>query len=171
MAYIFDTVLIVIIVFSCIRHYIMGFTKAVLNLAKFFASILLASGLGALAANALMESAFLEALPTSVRGAIFGSLGYALAFAVSYTVLTIIINVVCRIKIPVLHKINELMGLALGLVIGVFSSAILATVFYTCIELVSVMKGDVSIMSAYYDSFIFKFIYDLKVFEYIRELW
>lgn len=170
MAVFFDILLVAIIVFSCIRHYILGFAKAVLNLAKFFVSILLASALGALVAAMLQESAFLGSLPTPIRGTIFGSLGYALAFVLSYVVLTVIINVVCRIKIPILHKINELMGLVLGLVLGIVSTAILSTVFYSCLELVSAIKGDAAVMSAYYDSYVFKFIYDLKVFEFIREL-
>ena len=170
MPYFFDILLVAVIAIFSIKHYKQGFAKTVLKFAKFFVSVILAILLGKLAAELIRASQILDGLPAPIGSALSGIIGYVLAFAISFAVLTLVIDLLCSVKIPVLHKLNELMGLALGLVIGIFCASILSTVVYTCLEVVSAIKGDALIMNVYNDSLIFKFIYDLRIFEFIREL-
>ena len=170
MSFIFDAILAAIIIILSVKHYKQGFTKSILNFGKFFVSIILSVWLGKVIALAFEDSDLFASMPTGLGNMFCGIFGYLIAFALSFIVLTIIINLLCNIKIPILHKINKLVGLAMGFAIGFFIASALSTVFYTCLELVSSVKNDSAVMNAYSNSFVFKFIYELRIFEFIREL-
>ena len=170
MSFIFDAILAAIIIILSVKHYKQGFAKSVLNFGKFFVSIILSVWLGKAIALVVEASDLFASMPPKLGNIFCGIFGYLLAFALSFIILTVIINLLCNIKIPILHKINELVGLVIGFVIGFFIASALSTVFYTCLELVSSVKNDSAVMNAYSDSFIFKFIYELRIFEFIREL-
>ncbi len=97
-------------------------------------------------------------------------LGYLLVFIVVFIALTIVIACLKKIKIPVLTSFDKWLGLGLGIVLGLFGASLLSTVFYTALEVASALTGDGNIMDFYNDSFIFKLIYNLKIFEFVRNL-
>ena len=99
-----------------------------------------------------------------------GILGYILVFLVVFIALTIVIALLRNIKIPVISTLDKWLGLALGVILGLFSTSLLATVVYTALEVAATLTGDVGIMDFYNDSYVFKFVYNLRFFEFVRNL-
>ncbi|MBE6684531.1 MAG: hypothetical protein E7592_02625 [Ruminococcaceae bacterium] len=97
-------------------------------------------------------------------------IAYVVIFVVAYIVLSIVIKGFSKIKIPIITKIDKLLGITLGLVLGVFGVAFISTAIYSILEFISAIKNSEEIMKIYSDSHVFKFIYDLRIFEFIRKL-
>lgn len=97
-------------------------------------------------------------------------LGYLAVFLVTFVALTVVIACLKKIKVPLLTSFDKWLGLGLGILLGVFAAALLSTVFYTALEVAAALTGDGRILDFYNDSLIFKFIYDLKIFEFVRNL-
>ena len=88
----------------------------------------------------------------------------------AYIVLSIVIKGFSKIKIPIITKIDKLLGITLGLALGVLGVAFISTATYSILEFISAIKNSEEIMKIYSDSHVFKFIYDLRIFEFIRKL-
>lgn len=106
----------------------------------------------------------------SITATVSAILGYVLVFVIVFVALTIVFTCLKKIKIPVLTSFDKWLGLGLGILLGLFGASLLATVFYTALEVASALTGDGNIMDFYNDSFVFKFIYELKFFEFVRNL-
>ena len=87
-----------------------------------------------------------------------------------FVAITVVIACLKRIKVPVLTSFDKWLGLGLGVLLGVFAASLLSTVLYTALEVAAALTGDGRILDFYNDSFVFKFIYDLKIFEFVRNL-
>ena len=230
---IFDIILIAVLAFCIIRHFIGGFTSSILGIGKFIISVALAVLFGKLIAGLLADgfvgssisygvfvklkeyigglnlNEFFDSIPEGFRrfaqlvGAdvdalklqyqsavtndetiramadniarplvetVSAILGYALVFLVVFIALSIVCGLLKFIHIPVLSTIDKWLGLALGVVIELFSVSLLSTVVYTALEVAAALTGDVGIMDFYNNSFVFKFIYNLRFFEFVRNL-
>ena len=97
-------------------------------------------------------------------------IAYVLIFIAAFVIFSILIKGLSKIKIPVVTKVDKILGLILGLVLGVLSVAFISTATYSILELISAVRGEGEIMRIYSDSHVFKFIYDLRIFEFIRKL-
>ena len=97
-------------------------------------------------------------------------IAYIVIFIAAFIVLSIVIKGLSKIKIPVVTKLDKILGVVLGLVLGVLTVAFISTATYSILELVAAMKGNEEVMKIYSDSYVFKFIYDLRIFEFIRKL-
>ena len=97
-------------------------------------------------------------------------IAYIVIFIAAFIILSIVIKGLSKIKIPVVTKLDKILGVVLGLVLGVLTVAFISTATYSILELVAAMKGNEEIMKIYSDSYVFKFIYDLRIFEFIRKL-
>ena len=97
-------------------------------------------------------------------------IAYVVIFIVAFIVLSIVIKGLSKIKIPVVTKLDKILGVVFGLVLGALTVAFISTATYSILELVAAMKGNEEVMKIYSDSYVFKFIYDLRIFEFIRKL-
>lgn len=97
-------------------------------------------------------------------------IAYVVIFIVAFIILSILIKGLSKIKIPVVTRVDKILGVVLGLVLGVLSVAFISTATYSMLELICAVKGNGEIMKIYSDSHVFKFIYDLRIFEFIRKL-
>lgn len=97
-------------------------------------------------------------------------IAYVIIFVAAYIVLSIVIKGFSKIKIPIITKIDKLLGITLGLALGVLGVAFISTAIYSILEFISAIKNSEEIMKIYSDSRVFKFIYDLRIFEFIRKL-
>lgn len=95
---------------------------------------------------------------------------YLAVFLIAFVVLSIVVMGLKKIKIPILTGIDKTLGLILGLVLGLFSASLIATAVYSGLQFLSAMNGNGNIMNVYSDSYVFKFVYDLRIFEFIRNL-
>jgi CheY-like chemotaxis protein len=65
---------------------------------------------------------------------------------------------------------DKVLGLALGIVLGLLSASLISTALYSVIELVAAVNSNSDIMNLFNDSYVFKFMYNLKMFDFIRSL-
>ena len=107
---------------------------------------------------------------SSLNETVSSILGYVAVFIVAFAVISVVISCLKKIKIPVLTSFDKWLGLGLGIVLGLFAASLLSTVFYTALEVAAALTGDGRIMDFYNDSFVFKIIYELKIFEFVRNL-
>ena len=97
-----------------------------------------------------------------------------MAYGVVFLVVLLILSIVClmikQIEIPIISTVDKLLGLVLGLVLGIMGAAMIATVAHSVLEFVTAISGNYDIMNAYDNSFVFKFVNEIKIFSFVRGL-
>lgn len=165
---------------------LVDFTGGGESLAEFFANIpdgfvrfaelfkvdvaMLQEKYGALENSEEVLQGMAETISAPIVNAISAVIGYVVVFVVAYIVLTVVVAGLKKIKIPILTGIDKALGLVLGLALGLFNASLIATAVYFALEYFAAMNSDSTIMNVYSNSYIFRFIYDLKIFEFIRNL-
>ena len=162
MAIFFDVVLVAILLFAVIRHASLGLTCSILSAGRFFASLILASIL----CYPVAAIFYGIGIPSAVSGII----AYIAVFIAAMLLSKLFIKLLSKIKIPIITRVDKILGFVLGLVLGLVVTSLLSTLIYTVLEARAVISSEADAMSAYYDSYVFKFIYELKIFEFIRNL-
>lgn len=162
MAIVFDIILLAIFVITVIRHFSLGLACSVLDagrlLASFLVAVLLCYPIGAIFYSLGVPSAF------------SGIIAFIIIFVAALILSKLLIKLLSKIKIPIITKVDKILGLLLGVVLGAIFVSFASTAIYTVIELISSVNADSEIMAVYEDSYVFKFIYDLKLFDFIRNL-
>lgn len=97
-------------------------------------------------------------------------IAYVVIFVGAYIVLSIVIKGLRSIKIPIITRIDKILGVTLGLALGLLCVSFISTAIYSILEFISAIKNNEEIMKIYSDSHVFKFIYDMRIFEFIRKL-
>lgn len=170
MAVIIDVVFVALLVFSLIRHYSLGLACSILGAGKLLFSLLAAAMLRRPVATLLtlaFDSAALSERGTEVLS---GVVAFILVFLAVFICSGFIIRMLSKIRIPILTKIDKLLGLVLGAVIGILSLSAIATVIYSVIEIITFIDADSTALAIYYDSYVFRSVYELHIFEFIRNL-
>jgi len=162
MAIFFDILLVAIFLFTVIRHSKLGLTCSILIAGRFFASIIVA-GILCYPVAALLH---LVGIPAALSGII----AYVALFIGAMFLSKILINLLSKIKIPLVTKVDKILGLVLGVLLGLVFTSLLSTFIYTVLEVYDMLISGTEAMSAYNASYVFKFIYELKLFEFIRNL-
>lgn len=162
MAILIDIILIAIFVLTIIRHSRLGLACSVLSAGRMIFSIILALALcypvGALA-NAV-----------GVPDAISGIVAFIAVFIIAMLLSKLLINLLSKIEIPLVTRVDKFLGFVLGVVLGLIFVSFTATTVYTVIELIASLSAESGAMSVYDNSYVFKAVYDLKIFEFIRNL-
>jgi uncharacterized membrane protein required for colicin V production len=97
-------------------------------------------------------------------------IAYVAVFVVVFLILMLVFFLLEKIKLPLFTGIDKLLGLALGIVLGLLSASLISTAVYSLLEFLAAMNPDSEILNLYNESYVFKFIYNLKIFEFIRNL-
>ena len=130
-----------------------------------FGSIL---GFGRFALSLMVSIVFGRILKAAGSSNTFG--GAIAAFLLAYVALTVLIFAMKHIDVPLITKFDKLLGLVLGFGIGLLCVCLMSTVLHWILEVLSNAQNDPTIMDVYNSSRVFKFIYDLGMLEYIRNL-
>ena len=163
MAVTFDIILAAIFLWFVIRYWMFGFVRSILRAGRFLVSLVLAAIL--CRPCALLISSF-----SDEGGALIPIWGFVFAFIAVYLASSILIKLIGKVKIPIVSGLNKLIGLLLGLIVGILITSALGTVIYTVLEVIVIINPESVAMDAYYDSYFFRFVYDLRVFEFIRNI-
>ena len=146
MAVIADILLIALIVFNVIKNYNDGFICSCLRFGRliiaFVAAVFIASDV----------------------------LSFALIFFAVFALISLAMILLKKIKLPVITGFDKLLGLFLGIVLSLIYSSLIITVLVSVCEMMVTATGNAGYMSIYNDSYVLKFIYDLKVFDFIKNL-
>lgn len=160
MAIFFDVLLVALLLFTIIRHAVLGLTCSILMAGRFFASLILAGVL------CYPVAALLHFL--GIPSALSGILAFIAIFICAMLLSKMLISLLSKIKIPLVTKIDKTLGLVLGIVLGLILTSLLATVIYTVLEVSAVVGGQPDAMAPFNNSYVFRFIYNLRIFEFIR---
>ena len=170
MAIIIDAALVALFVFSIIRHYRLGLACSVLSAGKLLFSLLAAALLARPVAMLLMHLLCESSLSAQGTQVLSGVLAFILVFLTVFILSGFIIKMISKIKIPILTKLDKLLGLVLGAVIGILSVSAIATVIYSVIEIITFIDKDSTALAVFYESYVFRSVYELHIFEFIRNL-
>ena len=160
-----DILLLFVICFCLIKHLRLGLFCSILSLLKFILAFVVALFLGGYSGKLLADL-----FPTVGGGRLFAVICYVLVFVVAYVVVSLIIKGLSKLKVPVLTKVDKLLGALLGLILGLLLSSMISGIVYTILEIYSTLSGNAEALFIYSDSYIFKIIYDLKIFGFIGSL-
>ena len=161
MAIFIDILLITVFLFCIIKHARLGLACSVLLATRLVGSLMVAGLIYYPIARLLHAIGLAEAVS--------GTVAFISVFIASMMLSKLLIELISKIRIPIVTKVDKFLGLLLGILLGFIVTSLISTVIYTFIDLSS-RTSDGSAVSAYYDSYIFKFIYELKIFEFIRNL-
>ncbi len=162
MSIIIDLILATILVLTIIRHWRLGLACSILNTGRFFVSLIVSAILCYPVASIMYS--------LGMPGALSGIVSFILLFVITMILSRLLVKLLSKIKIPIITKVDKLLGLLLGIVLGMIFISITATTIYTVIEVISSVGNNSEAMSIYSNSYVFKFVYDLKIFEFIRNL-
>lgn len=105
-----------------------------------------------------------------ISDTVSGIVAYATVFVIAVALVSIAVLLLKQIKLPIITRFDKWLGLALGLCLGLLISSMLSTAIYSLLELVAATECNADIMNVYEMSFAFKFIYKLRIFEFIRKI-
>ncbi len=168
MSIVIDLIILAILALCVLRHYKLGLVCSLLTFGKFILALILASALRAPLGSLGLAIFAGDGQPDESKTAFASMIAYVVVFAAVVAISSFIIDKLKNIKIPIITKFDKLLGMVLGLVIGLFLASLLSTAVYTVMEFVSALTQDEAIMDVYNNSYIFKFIKDISLFEYIR---
>ncbi|MBQ4091097.1 MAG: CvpA family protein, partial [Clostridia bacterium] len=131
MSIVIDLAIVAMVVLCAVRHYKLGLFCSLLTFGKFVAAIILAgilrTPLALLGLNIIVGGGQY----TPVQSAFAGIIAFVVIFAAVIAVSGFLIKKLSKIEIPIITRFDKLLGLALGLVIGVFVASLAATAAYT----------------------------------------
>ena len=130
----------------------------------------LEEGFGGLQSSEEVLRDMAETIANPIVNTVSAIIAYMTVFLLSYLLLSLIIKGLQKIKIPILTGVDKTLGLLLGVALGLFHASLISTVIYCVIEYLAAVNSDPTVMSVYADSYMFRFIYDLKFFEFVRNL-
>ena len=162
MAVFFDVLLVAVTLFFVIKHTRLGLACSILSAGRFLVSLILASLL------CYPVAAFFSEI--GIQSALAGIVAYVTIFVAAMLLSKLLIKLLSKIKIPLVTRVDKLLGFVLGLLLGLVITSLASTFIYTVLEARASVLSDANAMSAYYDSYVFKFIYELEIFEFIRNL-
>ena len=177
-----DFILLAVLLTYSFRHFHYGLMHTVFSVAKFLVSLVLAVIFGGYAGNLLKDGYIGRELAESVHAklgelisatvvdTVCSVIGYVVVFLLSYLVLSIAVSGLQKIKIPILSGVDKTFGLLLGIVLGIFNASLVATAIYCALEYYAAINSDPTVMCIYTDSCVFRFIYNLNFFDFIRNL-
>ena len=157
-----DVIIVLVFLFPIFKYWHKGLIQAILGVGKFIAAVISAIILGRPVAMMINEALALEWI-----SAIFA---YSSVFLIAFLVLSILCISLKKIKIPIISGIDKFFGFCLGLGLGILSASMVATVGHSILEFVSAISVNNDVMNYYYDSSVFKFVNEIRIFSFIRSL-
>ncbi len=162
MAILVDIILVALFVLTLFKHTRLGLVCSILSAGRFIFSLILALVL-CYPVGALANAA-------GVPSALSGIAAFIVVFILAMLLSKLLVSLLSKIKIPLVTAVDKLLGFVLGVILGAILVSLTATTVYTVIELVASLSTESEALGIYNDSYVFKFIYDLKLFEFIRNL-
>lgn len=106
-----------------------------------------------------------ESVSQSISGAISivvsTIIGYILLFVLSFVLLTVVIFLVSKFaKLPVIGKVDKILGLVVGLVSGLVAASLLGTVLYAIATLFTPAEEISGVLKFVHDLNFFGFVFD-----------
>lgn len=155
-----NIILLVIFAFEVFMGWKKGLTGALLGIARIIVSIIVSIAFGKMLGEMIVgEGKFIAS-----------AVGYILAFLITYAAATVVIFIVKKIKIPVIHTVDKILGIAIGVVLGIVAAAFVSKIIMYFCNAMTIVTGKTSYNDAYANSALVGFIDRLHVFDFINKL-
>ena len=166
-----DIILVFAFAYCVLRYSKVGLLTSVLRFSKPTLALLLSVSLGGIASDLIYGFLAVESGGKTYLLAIMSSiLGHISVFAISFILISMIIDLISSVKIPIISKIDRVLGAFLGIFVGFVIASAISTGAFSVLSALHNTVGDSVLMNVYHDSFVFKNVYNLRFFEFIKEL-
>ena len=95
---------------------------------------------------------------------------YILVFAIVFLLMTVVISSTRRAEPRFIYKIDRFLGALLGIMLGLCATSVISSLLYSGIEVAYTILLIDPIKSIYNDSVVFKTVFELSIFDYVRNL-
>ena len=159
MSTIIDVILIAILALQIFLGWRRGLTGVVLGFARIILSFLLALTLGPAMGDVFGDGGFFARV-----------LGYIAVFVVTFVGATVLMFIFRQIKIPLISKIDKLLGILIGAVLGVLTVSLVAVMLNSLLSAMTWISNNDSYVEVYNNSCVFKFINECNIFGFIKDI-
>ncbi|MBQ8743169.1 MAG: CvpA family protein [Clostridia bacterium] len=151
MGFIFDIIILVIIVLNVVRYLRKGLTGAVLDIAGFLVAVIFSWILSPVLGRTIGKS-IAEMLPSGGSGFVYdlvvsGKAARMIAFVLIFLVMSIVVGIVKKllknIKIPVADKLDKILGAVIGLLLGLAWAYVLSVVICLILTVLSAIAPQI----------------------------
>ncbi len=159
MSGIIDVILISVLALQIFLGYRRGLTGVVLGFARIIVSFLLALALGPAMGDAFGDGGFFARV-----------LGYICVFIVTFIGATVLMFIFRQIKIPIINKLDKLLGILIGAALGVLTVSLIAVMLNSLLSAMTWISNNDTYIDVYNNSYVFKFINECNIFGFIKEV-
>lgn len=184
MSMLLDIIVLAVLVISIVIYTKRGFVKSLLNFIGFFVALIAAYVIAPLLSPSLeapihqalssydgSDGSLSEMLQMDITSGIIANV---LSFAILFVVLSLAVMIATWIidrifRLPILKQANKLLGLALGVIIGVFYAQLLSIFFFTFSEFL-IASQDWVTREAFEGSVVARWMFDHNLFKMLFSL-
>lgn len=159
MSIIIDVILISVLALQIFFGYRRGLTGVVLGFARIILSFLSALALGPAIGDAFGDGGFLSRV-----------LGYICVFIVTFVGATVLMFIFRQIKIPILHKLDKLLGVLIGAALGLLTVSLVAVMLNSLLSAMTMISKNEIYIDVYNNSYVFRFINEFNIFGFIKDV-
>ncbi len=159
MSGIIDVILISVLALQIFLGWRRGLTGVVLGFARIILSFLTALALGPAIGDTLGNGGFFARV-----------LGYISEFAVTFVGATVLMYIFRQIKIPLISKIDKLLGILIGAVLGALTVSLVAVMLNSLLSAMTMISDNEVYIDVYNNSHVFKFINECNIFGFIKDV-
>ena len=165
-----DAALAVILIGFTVFFYRKGILGAFLGSFRLIFSVSAAFLLGKTVSEIFVYNIISDLIGGGVGSLISIVISSALVFSVAFLLSTAVIISVRRLEGKTVNRIDGFLGAVFGLTLGLCLTSLIASFLYSGISLAYTISENPEIMKPYENSSLFKFLFELSVFDYVRNL-
>ena len=165
-----DAVLVIIFLYLTVKFYKIGILGAFFGTARLCLSLAASYLLGGTVSTLILSGISQSREYTVAESAISLIASYILVFAVVFLLMTVVTTATRRAEPRFIYKIDRFLGALLGIMLGLCATSVISSLLYSGIEVAYDLCRIDAIMSIYNDSVVFKTVFELSIFDYVRNL-
>lgn len=165
-----DALLLVIFLYLTVKFYKIGILGAFFGTARLCLSLAASYLLGGSVSRLILAFAYKGREYTMMESSLSLIASYIFVFAVVFLLMTVLTWATRRAEPRFIYKIDRFLGALLGIALGLCATSLISSVVYSGIEVAYNISRIDAIMSIYNDSVIFKTVFELSIFDYVKNL-
>lgn len=165
-----DALLVVIFLYLTVKFYKIGIIGAFFGAARLCLSLTASYLLGGSISSLILSSGYKTREYSALESALSLIAAYILVFAIVFLLMTVLERATRRAEPRFIYKIDRFFGALLGITLGLCAVSLISSILYSGIEMAYAVSHLDGVMSVYNDSIIFKTVFELSIFDYVRNL-
>ena len=165
-----DATLVIIFLYLTVKFYKIGIIGVFLGATRLILSLAASYLLGGTVSRLILSGISRSREYTAADSIISLICSYILVFAIVFLLITVLSSATRRAEPRFIYKIDRSMGALLGISLGLCATSIISSLLYSALETAYALSRVDAIMSIYNDSLVFKTVFELSIFDYVRNL-